>query len=618
MALKTALSIAQSGLRTTNRELEIVASNVTNANTVGYTRKVVNREEIVLNGDVTSVLNTDVRRSLDLVAQKQYWTETAATNYTGTINNFLQQVDAVFGTPGDGNALDSLVNDFAGSLQALQTTPDDASSRLEVLNSANVLTQRMNEASQTLQELRQNAEMGISDAIDQLNSYLTDIQTLDKQIQTFTQEGDNPAGLMDQRDQLITRMAELVPVRVQHGKDNSVSISLGNGLTVYDQAAAEFEFTANGAVAPQTEWDSDPAISELGSIYLKSNTGALYDVTKSSDFTSGEIGALLELRDDLLVEAQNQLDNLADGMADAFSKYDVEGTAATSGLQAGFDVDLGAMQSGDEITLSYEDVGTGQTHVVTFVRVDSATSLPLGDDVTARNDDTVYGIDFSGGMASVAAQIQTALGGAFTASNPSGNSLQILDDGAANTVNVLALDASVTATGLQDRADALPFFVDGGEGPGLYTGSVDGQRQQTGFAGRISVNPDLIIDQSLLVKYGSGIGEADQTRPEALYNAMTDEAMTFGYQTGGAPITMTVDEYARQFITYQAEQASAAQTRHSGQEIVMNNVQARFEDGAKVDVDTELANLLELQTAYSANARVMTAVKEMMDALLRI
>ncbi|WP_319532147.1 flagellar hook-associated protein FlgK [uncultured Cohaesibacter sp.] len=618
MALQTALSIAQSGLRTTNRELEIVASNVTNANTVGYTRKLSNREEIVLNGDVTSVIDTDVRRSLDLVAQKQYWTETAATGYTSTIHDYLQQVDAIFGTPGDGNALDALVNDFASSLQALQTIPDDAASRLEVLHTASVLTQRMNEASETLQELRQDAELAIEASVQELNGYLQDIQTLDKQIQAFSQQGDNPAGLMDQRDQLITKLSELVPVRVEHGKDNSVSISLANGLTVYDQAAVEFEFTANGAVAPQTEWDSDPALSKLGSIYLKSNTGALYDVTNTSDFNSGKIGALLELRDDLLVEAQNQLDNLADGLADAFSKYDVEGTAATSGLQAGFDVDLAALQSGNEVTLSYEDVGTGETHVVTFVRVDSATSLPLGDDVTARNDDTVYGIDFSGGMASVATQIQTALGGAFSVSNPSGSTIQILDDGAANTVNVLALDASVTATGLQDQAGALPFFVDGGQGPGLYTGSVDGQRQQTGFAGRITVNPDLINDQTLLVKYSSGIGDADQTRPEALYDALTNLDLTFGYQTDGSPVTMTVDEYARQFISYQAEQASAAKTRHEGQEIVMNNVQQRFEDGAKVDVDTELANLLELQTAYSANARVMTAVKEMMDALLRI
>ena len=64
---------------------------------------------------------------------------------------------------------------------------------------------------------------------------------------------------------------------------------------------------------------------------------------------------------------------------------------------------------------------------------------------TARNDDTVVGIDFSGGMASVATQVQAALGGAFTVSNPAGNTLQILDDGAANTVAIQSLDAEATA-----------------------------------------------------------------------------------------------------------------------------------------------------------------------------
>lgn len=44
MGLGQALSVASSGLRTTNRELEITASNITNANTPGYTRKVSNRK----------------------------------------------------------------------------------------------------------------------------------------------------------------------------------------------------------------------------------------------------------------------------------------------------------------------------------------------------------------------------------------------------------------------------------------------------------------------------------------------------------------------------------------------------------------------------------------------
>ena len=124
-----------------------------------------------------------------------------------------------------------------------------------------------------------------------------------------------------------------------------------------------------------------------------------------------------------------------------------------------------------------------------------------------------------------------------------------------------------------------------------------------------------MADPALLVKYDANTGASDQTRPNALYDALNNTSLQFNLKDGGAPVTMSVDEYAREMIAYQT---STAKTRDEGQRIVMNNVQARYEKGSKVDVDSELARLLELQTAYNANARVMTAVKEMMDALMRI
>ncbi|WP_321341018.1 flagellar hook-associated protein FlgK [uncultured Cohaesibacter sp.] len=619
MALSQALSVAASGLKATSRDLEIVSSNITNANTPGYTRKVTNRQDMVLNGQVTSVIQTDAQRTLDLVAQKQFWSETGATSYSKTINDYLTQVDAMFGQPGDGNSLDSLVNAFATSLQALETSPDDATTRLEVLNNASVMTRAMNDASEKLQALRQDAEFAIETAVQDTNEILKHIEKLDLQIQELSlSSGDSAVGLMDQRDAYVSQLAELMPVRVTQRENNSIQISTTSGMTLYDVSASQFEFSAYGTVGPYTEWDPTATDNQLGTVYLRSNNSDLHDVTLSGGFGGSKIGALLELRDDILVEAQNQLDSLADGLADAFGKFDVEGTAVTSGAQDGFDLDLTDLQSGNEFTFTYQDVGTGETKTLTFVRVDSATSLPLDDDVTARNDDTVVGIDFSSGMASVVAQVQTALGGAFSVSNPAGNTLQVLDDGAANTVSIQSFDAEATATGLQQNPGALPLFVDGGEGPGLYTGRVDGMVQQTGFAARITVNEALFNDPTLLVQHSATTGIGDQTRPAALYSALTENELAFSYQQGGAPVSMTVDEFARQVISFQSQQAATAQTRHEGQEIVMNNVISRLEESSSVDVDEELARLLELQTAYSANARVMTAVKDMMDALMRI
>ncbi len=52
--------------------------------------------------------------------------------------------------------------------------------------------------------------------------------------------------------------------------------------------------------------------------------------------------------------------------------------------------------------------------------------------------------------------------------------------------------------------------------------------------------------------------------------------------------------------------------------MVVNSLQQRFDETSGVNIDTEMANLLNLQMAYAANARVMTTIKEMLDQLMRM
>ena len=52
--------------------------------------------------------------------------------------------------------------------------------------------------------------------------------------------------------------------------------------------------------------------------------------------------------------------------------------------------------------------------------------------------------------------------------------------------------------------------------------------------------------------------------------------------------------------------------------MVFNSLQKRFSDGAGVNIDEEMANLLTLQNVYAANARVLSTVKEMLDMLMRL
>ena len=73
-----------------------------------------------------------------------------------------------------------------------------------------------------------------------------------------------------------------------------------------------------------------------------------------------------------------------------------------------------------------------------------------------------------------------------------------------------------------------------------------------------------------------------------------------------------------QVVSKQSVAANAASNLKDGQDIVVNALQARYNATSAVSIDTEMAHLLELQNSYGANARVMSTVKQMLDALLQM
>src|SRR5690606_22285667 len=118
------------------------------------------------------------------------------------------------------------------------------------------------------------------------------------------------------------------------------------------------------------------------------------------------------------------------------------------------------------------------------------------------------GLDFAGGAASVATQLNAVLGAGFTVTNPSGEMLQVLDDGAGDTTDVVGLTTRSTVTANQGAGLGLSLFVDAGNTD--FTNSLDGDGQRLGFAARISVNSNILRDSALMVSYalGSSLGDA--------------------------------------------------------------------------------------------------------------
>ena len=282
---------------------------------------------------------------------------------------------------------------------------------------------------------------------------------------------------------------------------------------------------------------------------------------------------------------------------------------------------MSGLIAGNSVKLTYTDNATNTQHTVTLMRVDDPAALPLPNSATADPNDRVVGIDFSGGMASVLSQVSLAFAATpFSFSNPSGSTLRVLDDGAANNTDVNAVSVTKTATSLTGGTAELPFFLDAST---PYGGAITSLGSQSvGFAGRIAVNATLLADSAKLVTYQASTTSGDPTRPNFIYNQLTDASVTFSPKSGIgssiAPFSGSLPDYMRQVISQQGQAAENADSLNQGQQVVLNSLQQRFNDSASVNIDAEMANLLQLQNAYAANARVLSTVRDMLDALLKI
>jgi len=622
MGLGQALSSAVSGLRVTQSGLSLVASNIANAETPGYVKKTVS-QVATASGELTiGVRLSSINRELDQYLQRQLRTETSGGSYATARADFFQRLQDVFGQPGADNALETVFNGFVSAAQALSTSPDSSASRYSLLAAGQTLAQHLNGMTADIQALRSDAELGLSDAVSQANGAMRQIAAINRQLGLTNVQDATTATLQDQRDFYIDQLSQLMDIKVVATDHNKINIFTRSGAQLVGDQASVMIFDAKGSLSANAAWSADPAKRGTGTIMLDSGAGGAVDLVAGNAFGSGKIAALIEMRDHVLVDAQAQVDQIAAGMARALSDRTTAGSAVTSGAQAGFDMDIGSLLAGNTIDLTYTDATNTQRHI-TIMRVDDPGALPLSAGATPNPGDKVVGVNFAGGMASILAQINGALGSTgLQFSTTGGNILRVLDNGASGNVDVNSASTTATMTSLTSGGAPLPFFLDGAK---AYSGAITALgAQSVGFAGRITVNPALLADPSRLVVYSTSplTAVADPTRPNFLLDRLTGGVLDFAPQAGigtaSAPFSGSLQSYMRQMISQQGEAASTAESLRQGQDIVVKSLQQRFADNSNVSIDQEMAQLLRLQTAYGANARVLSAVRDMIDQLLKL
>jgi flagellar hook-associated protein 1 FlgK len=617
MGLSAALASAMSGLRANQAALSITSSNIANASTPGYVNQSVNQVEQATGGYGSSVQVTGVNRDLDTYIQTQLRTETSGGAYADQLSNILGQLQNVYGTPGGVGTLETSLSNFTSALQAISTSSGSSSSQSVALSAAQNLATQLNSTTQGIQALRTSVNQDIGTCVTQANAAMNTIANINTQLQGLSPNDPAAATLQDQRDSAINTLSSLMDIRTNTDATGEVSVFTGSGVQLVTSGlASTMSFSSPGALTPNSLYNTNPSQSGVGSLTIQLPNGGSTDMVATNAISSGQIAADLKLRDQTLVQAQTQVDQLAATLSSSLSDTTTAGTAV-AGPPAGISVDTSNVLPGNTINLTYTPNGSSTPQQVSIVNVADSSVLPIKNAPNANPQ--VVGVNFSGGMSSIVSALNAALGNSGVQfSNPSGTTLSMTGSPFAT---VTAASTTTTASSLQDGSAALPLFTDGNSD---YTGAIGvGGSQMTGYAGRITVNPALLNNPSALSTYNTSPTTAagDTTRSDYLFTQLTNATFSYSPQTGlgstAQPFTGTVTSYLQQFISQQGNAATQATQLQQGQDVVVSTLQQKFNSTSGVSIDTEMSNLIALQNSYAANAHVMSVIQSMMTTLLQ-
>ncbi|MGY4305585.1 flagellar hook-associated protein 1 FlgK [Bradyrhizobium sp. USDA 4369] len=596
--LTNAFNTATAGLQTLQVAIGTVSQNVANSGVAGYTRRVVSTESAGPGNSGVAVARID--RTFDEMALKQMRLESSHAAYASAKADILAQIDKLNGKPAESSALDARLNSLAKSLLALASNGASASSRSTVVDAASVLADKIRGTADALQAMRDGANKRLAAEVSAADGLLTSIADLNVKAATVTDDATR-VGILDRRDQQITELARYMEVKSIRQRDGGVTLMTPSGLTLVERGAAtRLSFVDRAPAA-----GGGAVVATLpGGAGLELDTSAL---------SSGSIAANIEIRDAILPRAQRRLDDLAFGLAQAFTNNSV--TASRRG--ASFDLrldDVAKMQPGNTITIA---VGSGDAQRTIVLVASNLASKSLD---VAQPPGRVQTFAIPPAPATSQAYA-AALSTAITAAAPgltvtSGGSNSVTIGGTGIQSVTAAVTQPKTAGDLSGGYPKLAVFVDGAANA-LVNGSLDDGPQRAGLAARLAVNTALKADTSALVAVGSS--PSSLSRPQALYEALTSERQSFASPNGSSrsPAMTTVISFAQDLVAAAGSEAAAAATVSDQQNVAKANADAWFSKGGSVNIDEEMSRLIALQTAYAANARVLTAAREMIDLLLR-
>ena len=617
MGIFDSLHIGYSGLSTSQAGINTTSHNISNANTEGYSRQRISQKVNYpisnIPGDVGAGTRVEsISRAHDEFVYGRLKSSSSNLSYSQKMESTMKEI-TTYTQDLDNLSIAKDIKDFFNGWSNIAKNPNDESQKVVLLKSMNSMTQNLNDTSNQLKELQGRLNKEFTSGIDKVNSIASEIVNLNKNInkvESSNSAAANANDLRDKRDSLELELAKMLNIEVSKGKvqtEFGATAKRTDAGVDYNINVGGFNIVDGSSFHPLRAEDGVND-TMLNSVYFIDHNQKKTDMT--GEIRGGELGAILDLRGDKLDKSgravnskiQTYVDNL-----DTFSKgfiqsiNNIYASSAQKSIvteelnigEAGNITDIDGVEEGS-FNIKVYDVD-GKEVTSRKINISSHTSLSSKD---------VNNIPLA---SSLVGQI---------------NNKNVDDNGDNDSSNDLDdfFTASITSDGkLQIIANA--------DAQGKYTIAIEDEG--TNFAGATSINRLFDGDKASNVKVSRFV----QDNPSQIIASkapvdgnsdLANEIVNLQYENvnfskpNGNKDSQTIEEFYRYSSSKIAADAHQSSINKDASETLNNTVVNEFKAVSAVDMDEELVNLMQYQTAYQANAKVITTIDKMIDTLLSI
>ena len=563
---------ARTGLTTHQSAINVTSHNIANSSTVGYSRQratITTTRPITIGGEAgqigTGSQVAAIERVRDSFLDYQVRVETSELGKYSAKAEYLSQVEGIFNEPSD-TGLSTMLGEFFDAFQELSKQSTSSSTRVVVAQKTQALCDTLNNTYTKLEKLKEDAQSAIKSNVKEINSILEQLTTLNDQIRIVSITGEQPNDLMDSRDALLDELSSKFGIDIDTKEFN------GNNITATDLLGLTY---ANGeSLNPLVNAAPNGEVTRLAYItHIDVNTGELTyyvngDTTSENNKRVINIGAITE-------EEANEMMK--------------SGVILTNGNGDALNTDGAPLVNGST---------TDKDKIMIF--------NPLKGEIAGEME--------------VQDSIQSYM-----------DQLDNLAKGIALAVN--AIHSGSLTSNLDSALGVIDFFVNS-----------ENSANEAGISAKnISLNKEILDDPSKInTKTDKNSGEGDGARALAiaqLQSTLLAINGVNGIKADGSPISRRdflngkynegdlfitndtasgtkIESYFQDVIDKLGVETQHANRVVINEEDLLTSLELNRLSVSGVSLDEEMTNLIQFQKAYSANAKTITTVSEMLDVIL--